>query len=157
MSQLLLGLVAGSRHVTAMCCHDKSGMPESLSRYYFAPVPSGTGCWLHGSSSKSPPLFFPLSLSLFLRAPSQGIPYCHAILIARAAAEYYRDGKQKLRSRYLPESRERAQIPDINAGDASVFQRDCSLSLSLSLSFSLWFFASVRLKNNNNNRKFIPG
>ena len=68
VSQLSLGLVAGSRHVTAMCCHDKSEMPESLSRYYFALVPSGTGCWLHGSSSK--PLPVCLSPSIFFLSPS---------------------------------------------------------------------------------------
>lgn len=38
-----------SRHVTAMCCHDKSDMPESLSRYYFASRRLSGGWWLVAS------------------------------------------------------------------------------------------------------------
>lgn len=89
-----------SRHVTAMCCHDKSGMLESLSL--------------------SPSLFLSLPLALLLRAistgnrslvtrrlpnrlapffplqeqPSRDIPYCHAILIARAAASIIEMGNR---------------------------------------------------------------
>lgn len=86
-----------SCHVTAMCCHDKSGMPESLSlspsrvitsrRFHREPVAGYT------SSCKPPcPLF---SFSGATVARYSLLPR-HSHRTCRG--EYYRDGEQELRS-----------------------------------------------------------
>lgn len=87
-----------SRHVTAMCCHDKSGMPESLSLSFSLSLP--LALLLRAVSTGSRSLvtrrlpnrlapFFPLQ-----EQPSRDIPYCHAILIARAAASILEMGNR---------------------------------------------------------------
>lgn len=81
-----------SCHVTAMCCHDKSGMPESLSlplALLLRAVSTGNRSLVTRRLANRLAPFFPLQ-----EQPSRDIPYCHAILIARAAASIIEMGNR---------------------------------------------------------------